>query len=348
MSRTEGQDTARPASLRAKRDAYPICLPHYALHEEAVWQGEEWVREMRAGEAGLAERCDGTQTLRALMDQAPGRARAAATARYLAWWPWPVASAPPPAPARAETIVLAPHPDDAELSMGGWLAQQEHPASCLVVVCFGTLAHTINGTAFPDATAVSHVRAQEATLASRMTGVPVEVLDYPEFSIRHGLTPAALMPAREHHLGAALRRRLYALLQAHQPARVFGPAAIGTHPDHRLLFEIMLELFDEDCFPETRFDLYEEAPYAARYEAVDDFLARFDGSYLSVTPWPADITEVLPEKGALAGVFHSQFKPGIAEVVANIAARNAQRFGRTGGVEVFWELGAFAELTELM
>lgn len=333
--------------------AFPLVLPHYRFGDSALYFGAERLREERPGESDFARQCDGRTTFAEIVKRSAADARHAATARYLAWWPCAFPQAPPKPPARAETIVLAPHPDDAELAMAGWLLQQPAPETCLIVVCFSTLSHSIEGAAFPDAAAVSHVRNDETLTAARALGVPVIGLEYPEYGIRHGLTPMPLLAAREHHMAAVLKRRLYTLLQAHRPARIFGPAALGGHPDHRMLFDLLLEFCDEDFFPETRFDLYEEAPYAARFEAVDDFLARFEGAYLQVRSWSADIEAQLPRKTAVAEMFRSQFKPPIRDVVETIARRNAARDideGTPEGrpCEVFWRLEALGNLAELL
>jgi len=339
----------KTAQTRLQPDSYPALLPHFHFRDNALWFGGESGRDARPGEAAFARACTGAAPFAEITGSSPAFAMHAATARYLAWWPRPLGETPPAPPARAETIILAAHPDDAELSMGGWLLQQAEPATCLLVICFSTLSHTINGAAFPDAAAASQVRWDEAMLASRMHGAPVLGLDYPEFSIRHALTPGPLLPTREFHMATILRRRLYALLLEHQPARVFAPAAMGGHPDHRMLFEAAMEFRDEDFLPDARFDLYEDAPYAARYDAIDDFQARFEHSYLRVAPWACGIDEQLPLKLTLADVFRSQFKSPIRDVIERIAWRNARRveMPQAEACELFWSLDTIAGLAEV-
>ena len=177
-------------------------------------------------------------------------------------------------------------------------------------------------------------------LAAAVLGVEARFLDLPEHALRHtsdGLQRLTL-PADE--IAAALATALYDTVAELAPEQIYAPAPLGNDPDQQLLFDTLLELYEQECFPGTGYHFYESYPLAASHLNVDDFLSRFEGSYLQLTPWSEEITDFLPEKTALLEIFRSRLGLDRRALLLDVARRNA-RLARldAGAAERFWTLG---------
>lgn len=107
-------------------------------------------------------------------------------------------------------MIVAPHPDDAELAMGGTIVILLHHGWELVVVDLTDGEPTPFGT--------KGRREEEAREASRILGITKRMcLDMPN-----------------RHLEATVenRRKLAEVIRMHRPTTLFGPLAPDYHPDH--------------------------------------------------------------------------------------------------------------------
>lgn len=106
-------------------------------------------------------------------------------------------------------LVVAPHPDDAELAMGGTMAR---------MVASGHRVHVLdltNGEPTPHGSPA--VRAREAARAARILGITRSCLGLPNRELTHDL-------ASRHAVAAEIRR--------HRPDVLFAPYPEDAHPDH--------------------------------------------------------------------------------------------------------------------
>src|SRR5262249_23256195 len=106
-------------------------------------------------------------------------------------------------------LVIGPHPDDAELGMGGTiarLAQQGHKVH---------LIDMTNGEPTPHGT--PEKRAAEAASAALVLGVARTLLGLKNREVTHSLES---------------RHKLAALIRIHKPDALFVPYPIDAHPDH--------------------------------------------------------------------------------------------------------------------
>ncbi|MGO4396355.1 PIG-L deacetylase family protein [Variovorax sp. M-6] len=140
------------------------------------------------------------------------------------WSDWPGLSHLPAitreelVPQYARAVVVAPHPDDEVLSVGGLLAQLARTGTSmqLIAVTDGTASH--RGSADWPAERLARERPRESLLALSCLGIGIEPL-------RLGLPDGELQG-----LGALLADRLLTLL--HRSDVVFTTWRQDGHPDH--------------------------------------------------------------------------------------------------------------------
>jgi len=329
-------------------ETYPVVLPQFVMRGKAVFFGATPVSECDEQELSFAARCDGQTVFRDIVAQDRLVGGVAATAAYLAWLKGPVQQASPEnAEGRERWLIISPHPDDAELSMGGALLKKKGAIDATNLVCFSQLGHTIYPHAFIKPAEVTAVRKDEALLAGAVAGLDVKFLDFPEFGLREALIPSKDFYDREKELREALKLRLYEAIARIQPTQIYAPASIGDNPDHRLVFDIILEFVDEDLFPDMVVHFYEDFPYAAAYEEVDDFLSRFEHSYLDVEGWSEDISAVMEEKQIVCDIYRTQFRRSLARSLEEVAVRTGELVAyqdaeAAPASERFWTVGIFA------
>jgi LmbE family N-acetylglucosaminyl deacetylase len=160
-------------------------------------------------------------------------------------------------------------------------------------------------------------------MTAAMLGLRNVDFEFPDFELRMR-EPEERFLVCEEELEKLLKIELYRLIAETKPEEIFAPAAVGNHPDHRMVFNIILDFFDAGYFPDTRFHLYEDVPYSASYYEIDDFLARFETSYITVLSWLEEISPVLRLKNALCAVYRSQASSQLLDTIDNIAKRTAE------------------------
>jgi bacillithiol biosynthesis deacetylase BshB1 len=123
----------------------------------------------------------------------------------------------PPCEPGLDALVIAPHPDDAELGMGGSIAKMIARGWNV-----GILDLT-NGEPTPHGS--PEVRAAETTLATQVLGGP--------WRYNLGLRNRFLEPTLEH------RHRLAGIFRIVRPRWVFAPYWLDAHPDHLAATELV-------------------------------------------------------------------------------------------------------------
>ncbi len=339
---------ARPAPLPSSRlllSACPCRLPHVRIVDGEVFFGA--LRDPGVGEAEreFLELADGRTPFADILGQRPWLMAAAGMSRHAVWLP---SALEPQAAAGPRCLVLGAHPGDAELSMGGFLLNRRGAARFTLLNLFSRQIETRVPDAFGSRVQVTAVRRDESALAAIMTRIETLHRDLPEYVLRQTGNEDERMPMPGQDVETAVRIALYDAMAELAPEHVYAPAAIGNHPDQRLLFDAVLELFEEDCFPGVSYHLYENVPLAASYLNVDDFLSRFEGSYLDPEPWFEDVTGVLAEKLTLLEIFRSRLDLASRRLLLEIARRNARLerhglarhsdAGMDAGLERFWTL----------
>ena len=326
------------AGTRLRLDAYPCALPHAAPAHGTP-------------ERAFLTACNGARSFDEVLALDPAFAALAGEVDDVVWLDAPLAgedaAATGPEVEVEPVLVLSAHPEDAWVSMGGWLLAHRARVDATVVSCFTRVLQTHRPGEYRSVAEVSAVRADEAALCARATGCRTASLGLAQHELR--LAEGAGRGAEGND---AVRRTLalllHGMIERQRPARVFAPAGIGARPDAVLLRDAVLELFEDAWFPGVAFHLYEDFPFSAAYLGVDDFLASFENAYVDVQPWFHDATPQLDGKAALVSVFRSRLARPHETLVRKVAERNL--FLHRGhppearGAERFWTVGLAADL----
>lgn len=345
---TQNHEEATPAALtggwlRARLSACPVLIPLVSLQPEATYIGRVAMEPFTPSQLICAASCDGLTSYEQLIEMNPECQEIANLLDFLVWWDRPIDSVP--CQVDETWLVVSPHPDDAELSIGGLILNNRERIRFAHAICFSRLIRTRFPESFPTAWEASAIRKDEAALVALMVGATNIFLDFPEAFLRQGDDATSQPPVDEQEIRSLLKLALYDVICQEKPTRILAPAAIGNHPDHRIVFDIMLDLIEENRFPHSTIGFYEDAPYCASHLEIDDFLARFENSYFKPRPYFEDISAVLPGKLMLSEIYRSQFSRSIQPVLEGIAKRNASLAPRAAssvtellGAERLWTL----------
>lgn len=181
-----------------------------------------------------------------------------------------------------DVLIIAPHPDDAELGMGGAIARFVAEGRRV-----GILDLT-NGEPTPHGS--PEIRARETAAASELLGIP--------WRENLGLANRSL----EHTLDA--RHKLAGVIRRTRPKWLFAPYWTDAHPDH----VAATSLVEAARFwaKLTKSDIPGEPHHPQR-------IYNYYCVHLKLTPQPAfvlDISEHWPAKAAAVGCYESQFITG--------------------------------------
>ncbi len=206
----------------------------------------------------------------------------------------------------AEILIFSPHPDDAELAMGGTIAKlcSQGVEVALIDVTSGE----------PTPHGSEAIRARETAEANQALGNPIrENLGLPNRWLEHTIENRKLF-------AAAIRR--------HRPRLVFIPYHEDAHPDHLAVHQLGLRArFDAKL---TRTDIPGEPHYPQR-------IVEFYCTHLMINPQPTflvDITGHTEAKEAAIRAYQSQFyegRPRPGEITEHVLTMN-RYFGWRSGV----------------
>jgi bacillithiol biosynthesis deacetylase BshB1 len=223
----------------------------------------------------------------------------------------------------ASILVFAPHPDDAELGMGGTivkLARQGHTVH---------IVDMTNGEPTPHGSV--ELRAKESAAAAKVLGVERTLLGLKNREVAHDL------PSR-HKVAAVIRK--------HAADWLFIPYPLDAHPDHMAVTRICEDArFDAKL---TKSDIPGEPYYPKRI--IYYFCTHLR---LNFTPnFCVDITDTVETKMESVKCYASQFvgaSGGVPEQVRAVSAYFGTRIG-TAHAEPFYthEMLGFSGLDQLV
>jgi LmbE family N-acetylglucosaminyl deacetylase len=210
---------------------------------------------------------------------------------------------PRPGPGGARLLVIAPHPDDAALSVGGLLDVTRGCWERHVGTLVGVSAYQLHpGHADSDPAVVGPRRQAEERSFAAFAAVTLHqgaALDAP---LRAPALGPFHAPGREHV--AEFRAMVDDWVRELRPHLLLAPLGIGGHADHRAA---RLAACAVARSRRVELLLYEDLPYAAERMGWEGALpARTRGWTRRLLP----IGEALPRKAAALAVYESQFELG--------------------------------------
>ncbi len=196
-----------------------------------------------------------------------------------------------------DILVIAPHPDDAELGCGGLLARAkaEHKSTGILDLTRGEMGS--KGTA--------EIRAQEAIEASKILG-----LDYRG---NLGLTDGAIADA------GLQRQALSKVIRELRPRVVVAPYESDRHPDHLAASRL--------CVAAVHLAGLRKAPAEGKPHKVERLLF-YPGNYPAMPTLAVDISDYIEVWEASVRAYKSQFQgEKVSETVhaGGVEARRALR-----------------------
>lgn len=227
-------------------------------------------------------------------------------------------------------VVIEPHHDDLALSASGMLLSHARPTTVVTVFTRSNTVHRAARQQYPDASAVSRLRAIEAQEALRVFSARHFQLGHPD--ARPPYTPYD--PAVLDKITQELENALDGL----GDAELLAPAAVTRHPDHLLVHEAAKRL---GCHW-----FWEDVAFWSTYGlSVDDQQLFRERVGDSLTEEIYDITPVLLDKFTLLRLHASQLQPDTAlyrplRYAWTVAAPLRQRGGHARFAERFFRLEA--------
>lgn len=231
----------------------------------------------------------------------------------------------------ARILIFAPHPDDAELGMGGTIARLAAAGHALLI------ADMTDGEPTPRGS--PETRAREAAEASRILGVPRVNLGLRNRFVQHSIE------ARHAAAGA---------IRAHRAEILFAPYFEDAHPDHVACTRIV-----EDARFDAKLTGIEMPPpmgLDAGPPACPKWLFYYYATHLRIVPSPGfcvDVTGFEEVKRRAILAYRSQFvdhepNRGVVERVEAASRYFGSRIG-TAAAEPFFTreppgLSGFADL----
>ncbi len=201
----------------------------------------------------------------------------------------------------SQFLVIGPHPDDAELGMGGTIALLQGQ---------GHQVHLLDMTnGEPTPLGDPRTRAAEAAAAANILGVTRSLLGLPNRQVVHNLE-------NRHRLAAALRQ--------FRPEVIFLPYPIDAHPDHVAVTRLGEDArFDAKL---TKTDIPGQPCYPKRilYYFCTHLRLNFNPVFC------VDISGHMEQKMRAIEAYHSQFIANSSPVPQMVRTLNGYFGGRIG------------------
>ncbi|MFG3516953.1 PIG-L deacetylase family protein [Streptomyces bobili] len=336
--------SVRRTSHALVADDRPIRLPHTEFDgTEVRFLGEPVDPDLfPASAASLWHACDGTRPYRSW----PPEERELIAGWHAAGL---VVAAPPPRPYPSRALIcLSPHPDDAQLALGGLLARY----GGRVVDVFSQETWTRRPHYRSRPALASRLLLEEERVACAVLGAELTVLGQVDAADRSAWQEGYFLEPHEADAARSTEPELFERVTAALAAEVAGgslvlvPLAVGGHVDHVLTRQAALELIARKVLEPERVAFYEDMPYSlfANAEA--------EAGRLLVGPGPSPLAPVLiPGSEAAARVKQEALWPyrlQVLEAVTRRIVRHGRQLGTPGWAERLWvppeSADAFAEL----
>lgn len=199
-------------------------------------------------------------------------------------------------------IIIAPHMDDAFLSMGGRLLLHKKQNNSHVLTVFNSM-WSCNSSFINDD--VNRRNKLEHQRVMSFTDCSFSYWDYPE-SYQRGYKGwnSPLNKNADKLLYEEIKLRLTRLLYDDYYQVYFFPMAIEAHADHELIFLALLEVINDSFLASNEVYLYEDLPYSFYVDMNKWIKMREVG--LELIPLYIDITNVVDDKQRILELYKTQ------------------------------------------
>jgi hypothetical protein len=234
-----------------------------------------------------------------------------------------------------DRVVFSTTPEGAWTGMGGRLLGSSSDDLTLITNCFGSVSEGCQPLAFPTPEQASFAARDELALAAILTGAASESWSLPDRELRLREFPC---PRGESvGLGSLLRGLVYALLRRTRPSIVFAPLPGDPESDASALLQVLLNLYIAGDL-DAEIHLYEDQPALVGERIIDEFLARFENCYLTVSPYVHEMSSCSARKTCLLELFRSRMDRRQRALWEQSLLRNARwnGDGETSRAERFW------------
>ena len=284
--------------VRAIRRAehFPVLLPHFQIVPGGAQTLQRVPERLSPATEYALRLCDGGRTLREVA-QIAGISTATLLKQHdasrIILWHSSLGTCENLRNGKSiDHIILAPHPDDAVLSLGAELLAETIDESgkprghnsTLIVDVFSRTAWTRFPEDLGDMGSIQTVRDAEEQLVMLLLGAQLEMLGLPEVLLR-GRAYCDIFTAprdfRDEEASAILEVTVRRLHRLHPRARWSLPLCIGNHLDHRIVRDVGLGVLEKLGVPLGHISFYEELPYAAEEGGVPDYSEHIRGRILS-------------------------------------------------------------------
>ena len=223
----------------------------------------------------------------------------------------------------ASILVISPHPDDAELGMGGTI---------LKLAAQGHAVHIVDMTnGEPTPLGSVELRAREAAAAAEVLGVGRTLLGLTNRRVTHDLDS---------------RHRLAAVIRAHRADWLFVPYPIDAHPDHVACARIGEDARFDAKLTKTDIPGPPHHPKRVLYYFCTHLRMNFPASFC------VDVSDAHERKMRAVRCYASQFAGPSAHVpgmVEQVTAYFGNRIGTAHAEPFFsYEMLGFNGLSELV
>jgi LmbE family N-acetylglucosaminyl deacetylase len=231
-----------------------------------------------------------------------------------------------------DNIIFAAHSDDAALSMGGHLLLGRDKYK--IVTVFNTCPISFSLKKYNlTAEEVTEYNNAEEEFYAQSVKAELHFMNYKE-ALERNYTFERIFKgdilAGDKKLYNDIKKTIYDIMNESfsKNSTFYFPLAVGNHVDHKILFQIGLELTKEFHFV-IRF--YEDLPYALGITGeADEWVRHIRG--ITREPTEVDVSTVIEKKEDMIRIYRSQFDPlSIPEL-----AQYARKIGRYRAIERVW------------
>lgn len=201
----------------------------------------------------------------------------------------------------ASFLVISPHPDDAELGMGGTIIR---------LVGQGHQVHVIDMTnGEPTPRGSVEIRARESAAAAKMLGCGRTLLGLNNREVVHDISS---------------RHKLAALVRQHRPNVMFVPYPIDAHPDHVAVTRIAEDARFDAKLTKSKIPGEPWHPKRIIYYFCTHLRMSFGPTFC------IDISDQINQKVAACHCYESQGLSSDGELMGMVKTLNAYFGGRIG------------------